>query len=687
LAAALATGQPPSSQKKSRGDPIQGTLKRLEGRGSHQTSLGERNRQNSIAKARKAAQLVGGDDPAAFVRTFDASLLSAEGAGPRANERGFLRSPSLMRKHMINGVPDDHATKSIFEDPKYLANAKALILSPHVDRYPASSPERITGGFPDAEGQFPDCVAVGSDEDGYCCTGTLIAPNVVLTAGHCYPCCNEKQGGKVHFGPKAQGQGRTVKVRWAVRHPEYGLNGKHNDLTLLILEEDVTDVTPRPRATAAVLNGVKFIKAVGFGNTDFGGMSGYGTRRMANIPIADTSGPSAGQDYGCDVGWEFVAGGIGFNTDTCTGDSGGPAFITTDDTTWLLAGVTSRMTQGAQKTCGDGGIYVRVDKYADWVSATVRDARSPKQPPARPEKPLPYKKTPVKSRTPGMKHDRNQPERAVAGRYVVYVHGICPHPKGYSDDWWRALKPFVKDVVLDENRLEVLWSDLVNPQRRLRAARAAQNNEVKKRVVEQLRDRAARQRVDAAGDERGLVLNGGRSLLDEIPGLNCVDDFIIYLLDDDVRAAIKQRFTDVVGPLLRKGAEVEVISHSWGTVVAYEAMRDLEASGESFTGSVLTFFSVGSALSIGEVKSRLQDNAKDGAKPAFVKWWANLNARFDVVGGHLKNAPFAVDEEFLGLRPVGCRQFIPDPVCSHGSYFDQDNLAVNRDIFGRLIRE
>src|SRR5262249_28811726 len=158
------------------------------------------------------------------------------------------------------------------------------------------------------------------------------------------------------------------------------------------------------------------------------------------------------------------------------------------------------------------------------------------------------------------------------------------------------------------------------------------------------------------GDERGLERTGERSLLDEIPGLNCVDDFTIYLLEDDVRAAIKQRFIDVVKPLLKKGAEVEVISHSWGTVVAYEGLRDLEASGESFAGSVRTFFTVGAALSIGEVKSRLQDNAQDGAKPAFVRWWANLNARFDVVGGHLKDAPFAVDEEFLGLRPVGCRQ-------------------------------
>jgi hypothetical protein len=592
----------------------------------------------------------------------------------------------MMQSQATGRHLDEYKTKSIFADPKYLANAKALMLSGHVNYYPGSSPERITGGFQDAGDAFRDCVAVGSDAEGYCCTGTLIAPNVVLTAGHCYDCCNERQGGKIHIGPKAFGAGKTVKVRRAIQHPDYGRNGKHNDLTLLILEEDVTDVAPRAFATAAGIDGASFIKAVGFGNTNFGGTVGYGTRRMANIPIATTSGQGPGNDYGFDVGWEFVAGGIGLDVDTCTGDSGGPALISTDNETWVLAGVTSRMTREAGRTCGDGGIYVRVDKYADWVGATVRGAKGQPAPSPRQEK-GPYRYSTARGQTQETRQGRQQSGPPGSGRYVVYIHGICPHPKGYSDDWWRSMRPFVAGVVPDENRREVLWSDLVNPQRRLRAARSAPHNEVKKRIVEQLRDRSARQRIDAAGDERGLEMNGGRSLLEDVPGLNCLDDFTTYLFDSDARAAIKHRFIDVVEPLLKAGAEVEVISHSWGTVVAYEAMRDMEANGEQFSGNVLTFFTVGAALSIGEVKDRLQENAQGGAKPAFVKWWANLNARFDVVGGHLKGAPFAVDEEFLGLRPVGCRQFIPDPVCSHSSYLDRDNLAVNRDIFARLIRE
>jgi endonuclease G len=54
--------------------------------------------------------------------------------------------------------------------------------------------------------------------------------------------------------------------------------------------------------------------------------------------------------------------------DTCTGDSGGPIYIR-DGQDWLLAGATSRATKGSVNNCGDGGVYVRVDRYLDWIDS------------------------------------------------------------------------------------------------------------------------------------------------------------------------------------------------------------------------------------------------------------------------------------------------------------------------------
>jgi hypothetical protein len=551
-------------------------------------------------------------------------------------------------------------------------------------------------GFADDDDAFPDCVAVGSEQDGYCCTGTLIAPNVVLTAGHCLPCCNEDRGGLVHIGKRAYGPGKTIKVKKAIRHQDYGRNETHNDLTILVLQEAVQGVKPRPMAPTDLVEHATFVRAVGFGNTNFGGTVGYGTRRMANLPIACVRclpGDLQGR-YGCDPDLELVAGGIGLDVDTCTGDSGGPILVERQPGDWCLAGVTSRMTREAQRTCGDGGIYVRVDKYADWIKRLVEEngmrgtaSAGSTAVPASPRSRAPTLST--TSPTPAYRSAPATDPRLAP--HVVYVHGICRHSSGYSKDWWAAMKPFIANAIPDANRHEVLWSDLVNRERTARSARSKEQNEAKSRIVDALKDRAFRQWIDVAGETRALLdtekRQEERRIVDSIPMLDCVDDFTWYLLNDTVRQEVKERFIEVVQPLLQGGARVEVISHSWGTVVAYEALCTMDSRAEQVPGRVAHLFTVGSALSIPEVKRRLESNCANGHRPRLVQFWTNLNARFDIVGGPMQGVPFAVDEEHLGLRPIGCSPFLPNPTCSHSSYFHKDNLPVNRDIFARLINQ
>ena len=138
----------------------------------------------------------------------------------------------------------------------------------------------------------------------------------------------------------------------------------------------------------------------------------------------------------------------------------------------------------------------------------------------------------------------------------------------------------------------------------------------------------------------------------------------------------------MVRPLLESGTEIDILSHSWGTVVAYEGLRELEDNGLT-TPLVRNFFTVGSALSIIPVVLRLRPANKDGRKPAMARRWININAHGDPVGGPLKNRPFQVDEEDLDLPNLGCGSF--DASCAHGSYFQVANVAVNRDIFARNI--
>jgi len=116
---------------------------------------------------------------------------------------------------------------------------------------------------------------------------------------------------------------------------------------------------------------------------------------------------------------------------------------------------------------------------------------------------------------------------------------------------------------------------------------------------------------------------------------------------------------------------VEIISHSWGTVVAYEALRRMDPL--SPPGWVQNLFTVGSALSIAPVRALLESPSGDPRpRPSLVKRWINMNAHGDVVGGPLQGY-FRVDDEFLELAPYGCNAWLPSPVCAHGSYFQTGN--------------
>jgi len=198
---------------------------------------------------------------------------------------------------------------------------------------------------------------------------------------------------------------------------------------------------------------------------------------------------------------------------------------------------------------------------------------------------------------------------ANSNKHLVYVHGICKHNSGFWKPWWASMKPYASQIP-EANIHEVVWSDVVNAPGAIGGGAGEEEQRLDAQIRSILEDRQSQESASVGDELDGEGAPG--SILDDVFG--CTDDFVLYMTRPGIRNQILARFNAVVVPLLQQGAEIEIISHSWGTVIAYEGLRNLDGQAQ-LSGSVHNFFTVGSALSIGPVRKNLADRVQGGQKP------------------------------------------------------------------------
>jgi len=251
-------------------------------------------------------------------------------------------------------------TSLMDRDERYRKAVASLIYGGESER------NRIWGGFPTSE--FSSTVAI-TGLTGELCTGTLISNRAVLTAQHCH--C-EGANAQVSFGSVFDPSKSGIKVLRSVPMKACDRQiSEAADVAVLILDRDADpSITPATLASTRSIDGAIVVRVVGFGIDQNGR---YGQKNFVDVPMASSSclGSVLASDgtkapdssyYGCNAKFEFVAGAPLLDKDTCSGDSGGPAFVRGQDGKEYLAAATSRgVATPGTRPCGDGGIYVRVD--------------------------------------------------------------------------------------------------------------------------------------------------------------------------------------------------------------------------------------------------------------------------------------------------------------------------------------
>jgi hypothetical protein len=229
----------------------------------------------------------------------------------------------------------------------------------------ASPTPDIIGGTTTSVGQYP--TVVGLEVGSFLCTGTLIAPTWVLTAGHCVdpavvmlPSQDAvTQGTRIHLNTVdiVEDPGMVLEASATFKDPLFNPDpdrlGAH-DLGLIQLATPVTDVAPSPINLNARLAPVGTITTiVGFGLTSQPG--GPGTTGIEFELANRISIPCSGTVHnGSDL--NLLCFSQTDNKGTCSGDSGGPAFAVINGTQTVV-GVTSY----GDNLCATYGADTRID--------------------------------------------------------------------------------------------------------------------------------------------------------------------------------------------------------------------------------------------------------------------------------------------------------------------------------------
>lgn len=232
-----------------------------------------------------------------------------------------------------------------------------------------TSASRITNGSVDGAAH-PGVVLIIMDVGGnpaYRCSGTLIAPKVVLTAGHCTGEPGEFTGMRVFTESDVQngtnnypysGPNTIEALAWHT-HPQF------TEATFFLHDVGVIELksgVALPASAYGTLPGANALEVLKPSRSTSFTSVGYGLQRINPAKVVAEKVRMVATPHLLQINTGFTGPGsllLSNNASTggtCFGDSGGPNFLGSSN---VIAGVTSF---GINGTCGGTGGVFRVDR-------------------------------------------------------------------------------------------------------------------------------------------------------------------------------------------------------------------------------------------------------------------------------------------------------------------------------------
>ena len=229
----------------------------------------------------------------------------------------------------------------------------------------AAGPDvEVVGGKVAGPGKFPWAVRLSVG-----CGGTLTAPRVVLTAGHCVGASGPNDritvtAGVTDLTSRAALTARSVEV---VRAPGFVIETRGDDWALVKLDRALPLPTVEVAREPA---GPGRYTVMGWGQTDEGTTQQEHRLHYASVRlVSDDACAVAYRRAGVELVLDESICAARRGVDTCQGDSGGPMVRRDATGRWVQTGIVSWGLGCARD--GYPGVYTQLSTFSDAIRAAV----------------------------------------------------------------------------------------------------------------------------------------------------------------------------------------------------------------------------------------------------------------------------------------------------------------------------